>query len=155
METLPAVSSLSLSLAWLWVQVFMGQYETFKREMEDMEQRLGQIVCLAFDDCSGCESALKVNVHTHPPVYSLFMCVCVCVCVQLLEMMGLLIERPLVHRDFQAKYPVLLSMYSQELDLSKAIFNQQVALNRAQQVHSTPHTDFKVLTDSLSEGTVH
>jgi dynein heavy chain len=53
---------------------------------------------------------------------------------QLLEMMGLLIERPLVHRDFQAKYPLLLSMYNQELDHSKAIFNQQLALNRSQQV---------------------
>ena len=47
------------------VQVFIGQYETFKREMEDMEQRLGQIVCLAFDDCSGSESVLKVHTHTH------------------------------------------------------------------------------------------
>ena len=47
----------------------MGQYEAFKREMEDMEQRLGQIVCLAFDNCSGCESVLKVHTnaraHTH------------------------------------------------------------------------------------------
>ena len=51
----------------------MGQYETFKREMEDMEQRLGQIVCLAFDDCSGSKSALKVHTHTHThttPPYS-------------------------------------------------------------------------------------
>ena len=48
--------------------------------------------------------------------------------------MGLLIERPLVHRDFQAKYPLLLSMYSKELDDSKLIFNQQVALARSQQV---------------------
>lgn len=49
-------------------------------------------------------------------------------------MMGQLIERPLVHRDFQAKYPILLSMYSKELDQSKAIFNQQVTLSRSQQV---------------------
>jgi hypothetical protein len=48
----------------MYVKVFMGQYETFKREMEDMEQRLAQIVCLAFDDCSGCESALKVFIHS-------------------------------------------------------------------------------------------
>ena len=49
-------------------------------------------------------------------------------------MMGLLIERPLVHRDFQAKYPLLLSMYSKELNESKVIFNQQVTRGRSQQV---------------------
>ena len=42
-------------------------------------------------------------------------------------MMGPLIERPLIHRDFQSRYPTLLSMYDQELDQSKTIFNQQVA----------------------------
>ena len=55
----------------------MEQYEAFKRKMEDMEQRLGQVVCLAFDDCSGCESALKVNqsvCHT---------CVVMCTCMPL------------------------------------------------------------------------
>ena len=49
-------------------------------------------------------------------------------------MMGVLIERPLVHRDFQAKYPLLLTMYDRELDQSKVIFNQQVALARSEQV---------------------
>ena len=116
----------------------MGQYEAFKREMEDMEQRLGQIVCLAFDNCSGCESVLKV--HTHPSTRTH---TCMHTHTQLLEMMGLLIERPLVHRDFQVKYPLLLSMYSQELDQSKAIFNQQVSFNRSQQVRIlNPHTHY-------------
>ena len=53
----------------LYVQVFVSQYEAFKRQIEDMEQRLGQIVCQAFDDCSGCESALKVStiLYSHIP----------------------------------------------------------------------------------------
>ena len=67
--------------------------------------------------------------------------VCTCIYVayyilffQLLEMMGSIIERPLVHRDFQFKYPLLLTMYDRELDEGKAIFNQQHALQQASQV---------------------
>ena len=52
--------------------MFIGQYENFKRDMEDMEQRLGQIVCLAFDECSGCESALKVRTKQIILLNSLF-----------------------------------------------------------------------------------
>ena len=43
-------------------------------------------------------------------------------------MMGSLIERPLIHKDFQHKYPILLAMFDQELDNAKLIFDQQVAL---------------------------
>lgn len=115
----------------LYVQVFVSQYESFKRQIEDMEQRLGQIVCQAFDDCSGCESALKVSTILYSHTYHTLV---LCSSLQLLEMMGSLLERPLVHRDFQAKYPVLLSMYSRELDQGKVIFNQQISHNRSPQV---------------------
>ncbi len=33
----------------------------FRNSVTDMEQRLGTIVCKAFDDCSNCESAFKVG----------------------------------------------------------------------------------------------
>lgn len=71
--------------------------------MTDMEKRLAQIVCSAFDECSNCESAFK-----------------------LFEMMGPLIERPLVQKHFRYKYPVLLSMYSEELDRAKVIYDRQM-----------------------------
>ena len=71
--------------------------------MTDMENRLSHIVCSAFNDCSGCESVFK-----------------------LLEMMGPLIERPLIQKDFCLKYPILLSMYDKELDDAKVIFDSQM-----------------------------
>ena len=43
-------------------------------------------------------------------------------------MMGSLIERPLIHQDFQHKYPILLAMFDHELDNAKLIFDQQVTL---------------------------
>ena len=70
-----------------------------------MDRRLSRIVCQAFDDCSGCQSVFK-----------------------LLEMMGPLIERPLIHKDFLYKYPVLLAMFDQELDDAKKIFDHQMKL---------------------------
>lgn len=71
--------------------------------MNDMEKRLAQIVCTAFDECSNCESIFK-----------------------LFEMMGPLLERPIIERDFCKKYPILLSMYSEELDRAKAIYDRQM-----------------------------
>jgi len=47
---------------------------------------------------------------------------------QLLEMMGSLIERPHIQQDFQTKYPTLLSMYEQELDQAKVLYDRQLAL---------------------------
>ncbi len=72
-------------------------------QIADMDQRLSQIVCQAFDNCNGYESIFK-----------------------LLEMLGSLVERPLIHRDFRYKYPILVQLVSQELDSSKLIFDEQL-----------------------------
>ena len=70
-----------------------------------MEKRLAHIICQAFDDCSSCESIFK-----------------------LLEMMGPLVERPVIQKEFCKKYPILLSKYSEELDQAKQIFDHQMEL---------------------------
>ena len=86
----------------------MTEYESFKERIADMDKRLSQIVCHAFDDCSGCESIFK-----------------------LLEMMGPILERPLIHRDFQHKYPILLAMFNQELDQVKMAYDSQMDAARS------------------------
>ena len=86
----------------------MADYESFQERVADMDMRLSQIVCHAFDDCSGCESYFK-----------------------LLEMMGPLLERPLIHRDFQYKYPILLEAYTHELDQAKVIYDKQMVAARS------------------------
>lgn len=90
----------------------MADYEAFKERIADMDKRLSQIVCHAFDDCSCCESIFK-----------------------LLEMMGPLLERPIIHEDFKHKYSILLSMYNQDLDQAKVIFDEQM---KAAQLSSGP-----------------
>ena len=84
---------------------FIADHQTFMKKIADMDQRLAYIMCQAFDDCPCCESVFK-----------------------LLEMMGNLLERPLIHKDFQYKYPLLLTMYNQELDDAKKIYDRQLGL---------------------------
>lgn len=84
-------------------QNFTTEYNSFKAKMTDIENRLAHIVCQAFDECAGCESVFK-----------------------LFEMMGPLLERPLIQKDFRYKYPILLSMYNEELDQAKMIFDRQM-----------------------------
>jgi len=45
----------------------------------------------------------------------------------MLDMMGSLLERPVVHKIFQHNYPILVHMCSKELDNCKIIFDQQLA----------------------------
>lgn len=87
----------------LLLQKFTTEYSNYVSKLTDMEIRLAHIVCQAFDECGGCESAFK-----------------------LFEMMGPLLERPIIQKDFQYKYPILLSMYSEELDQAKVIFDRQM-----------------------------
>ena len=39
-----------------------------------------------------------------------------------------MLDRPLIHADFEYKYPVLLKMYEEELDQAKVIFDAQMNL---------------------------
>ncbi len=51
-----------------FLQKFLVAYAEFKAQIADMEKRLAQMVCQAFDDCAGCESAFKVSLparHVH------------------------------------------------------------------------------------------
>ena len=45
--------------------------------------------------------------------------------LQLLDCFGSLMDRPRIHADFEHKYPVLLSMFEDDLDTAKIIFDQQ------------------------------
>ena len=54
-------------------------------------------------------------------------------CLQLIEMVGSLLERPVIHQDFRHNYPLLVSMFSEELDQAKIIFDTQLALAQTPQ----------------------
>lgn len=46
--------------------------------------------------------------------------------LQLIDIMGSLLERPLIKKDFDAKYPVVVDKMHEMLDEAKLMYNVQV-----------------------------
>ena len=45
-----------------------------------------------------------------------------------MDIHGTLLDRPLIKKDFEEKYPTLVKMMNLELDTAKEIYDQQMAL---------------------------
>ncbi|OCT60754.1 dynein heavy chain 9, axonemal isoform X2 [Xenopus laevis] len=75
----------------------------FEMRVQDMDRRLGSIFCQGFEDASNLEYAFK-----------------------LLDMFGSLLERPIIAADAFDRYPLLISMFNQELDSAKFIYNRHM-----------------------------
>nr|KAG5690881.1 hypothetical protein BaRGS_028913 [Batillaria attramentaria] len=88
---------------------FMKVYQNFLDKIGDIDRRMATIICQGFDDCSGLESTFK-----------------------LIDIMGSLLERPLIKSDFDPKYPEIVRMMDRELDEIKAIYDRQVEAKEAQ-----------------------
>ncbi|CAH1795230.1 unnamed protein product [Owenia fusiformis] len=84
---------------------FTSDYETFRRSTEDLDRRLGAIICQGFEDCCGLESSFK-----------------------LIDIFGSLLERQLIKEDFDKSYPQLITMMDNELDTAKAIYDKQMVM---------------------------
>ncbi|XP_041830036.1 dynein heavy chain 9, axonemal-like isoform X1 [Melanotaenia boesemani] len=92
---------------------FEEDMRQFKLKVDDTERRLGAIFCQAFDDASGLEHAFKV-----------------------VDMFGSLLERSLVAADALSRYPFLMSMFDQELDCCKLLYNKH--MRAAEELGSAP-----------------
>ena len=55
---------------------------------------------------------------------------------QLIDMMGPLLKRPVIHNNFKGKYPVLVRMVNEELDAIKTVYDSQLSLAQSP---SGPH----------------
>ncbi|GAB1599188.1 dynein beta chain, ciliary [Argonauta hians] len=84
-------------------QEFLEDYEKFQNRINDLDRRLGTIICQGFDDCSGLQS-----------------------CFKLIDMMGSLLERPLIKKDFNGKYLKIVEMLNEELNQVKEMYNEQM-----------------------------
>ena len=49
---------------------------------------------------------------------------------QLIDMIGSLLDRSVIHKNFQHKYPILVNMCNNELNSVKKLFDQQLALSK-------------------------
>ncbi|XP_062322712.1 dynein axonemal heavy chain 11 isoform X2 [Osmerus eperlanus] len=84
-------------------QDFQKDYEAFKERVVDFDRRLASILCLAFKDCSGLESAFK-----------------------LLAVFGTFLGRGLVKQIFSPNFQVLLQLFMDELEECKHLYNSQL-----------------------------
>ncbi|XP_073435796.1 dynein axonemal heavy chain 9 isoform X2 [Dendrobates tinctorius] len=82
---------------------FENDVSDFKLSIEEMDRRLGTLFCLAFDDTSSLEQTFR-----------------------LLDMFGGLLDRPIITQDAFDKYPLLIAMFEDELDATKAIYDQHM-----------------------------
>ncbi|XP_032902051.1 dynein heavy chain 11, axonemal [Amblyraja radiata] len=82
---------------------FENDYNAFKEKIVDFDRQLGTILCVAFNDCSGLESAFK-----------------------LLAVFGAFLERSTIMEIFSPKYFTLLEMFDQELDRCKYLYDQHL-----------------------------
>ena len=80
-------------------QEFEKDLNIFHVVIEDLDRRIGTIICQGFDDCGG--------IHT---------------CFRLLESFSGLLSRPIIQTDFENKYFALLQMLSSDLDEVSLIF---------------------------------
>lgn len=56
-------------------KAFVEDYVEFKLKIDDLDRRLAAIICQAFDDCSGVESAFKVNDSLLNAIFSVLECI--------------------------------------------------------------------------------
>ncbi|XP_067457869.1 dynein axonemal heavy chain 11 isoform X1 [Thunnus thynnus] len=82
---------------------FENEYKDFKVKIMDFECRLASLLCLAFKDCSGLESALK-----------------------LLTIVGPFLERGKIRQIFSPNFPLLQQHFREELEKCKCLFKSQL-----------------------------
>ncbi|KAL8567586.1 hypothetical protein ACOMHN_054399 [Nucella lapillus] len=83
---------------------FTKLYKDFQEVLHDMDRRMSTIILRAFDDCVTLES-----------------------CFKLIGMMGNFLERPLIKKDFECKYPLILQRLNSHLDETQSMIDRQLA----------------------------
>lgn len=112
------------------LQEFEEDVREFKLKVEDAEWRLGAVFCQAFDDASGLEHTFKVwevfPFCIKEQLKTIKEMSVTWTCLQVVEMFGSLLERPLVASDAQSRFTLLWSIFDQELDHCKVLFNKHM-----------------------------
>ncbi|KAM4735000.1 dynein axonemal heavy chain 11 [Anableps anableps] len=84
-------------------QTFEDEYNTFKRRIADFECRLANLLCLAFKDCTGLESSLKM-----------------------LTIVGPFLERCQIRQLFSPSFILLQQHFKEELENCKCLLKSQL-----------------------------
>ncbi|XP_021937393.1 dynein beta chain, ciliary isoform X2 [Zootermopsis nevadensis] len=83
---------------------FELDYADFQKKIGDLDWRLASVLCQAFDDCCNLESVFK-----------------------LIEIVGSVLDRPLIKDQFTGKYEAILVMLNEELVTAEVLYEEQMA----------------------------
>jgi hypothetical protein len=98
-----------LNKSYFLYQAFIDDIEQFRNQIADLDRRIGRIANQAFADCNGLEAMYKL-IHTF----------------------GSLLERSIIHNDFESNYSIILEQIEHEMDEAKQIFDQQMEIQEEQ-----------------------
>ncbi|TMS10512.1 Dynein heavy chain 11, axonemal [Larimichthys crocea] len=98
-------------------QDFEIEYKDFKVRIGDFECRLASLLCLAFEDCSGLESAFK-----------------------LLTIVGPFLERRQIRQIFSPNFFLLQQHFREELERCKCLFKSQLNQMESGLTKNVAHT---------------
>ncbi|XP_068084396.1 dynein beta chain, ciliary [Anabrus simplex] len=82
---------------------FVKDYEAFQARIRDLDRRLASVLCLAFDDCFNLHSVFK-----------------------LIEIVGTVLDRPLIKDQFTGKYKFIVDMLDKEMKVSEELYAIQM-----------------------------
>ncbi|XP_049809049.1 dynein beta chain, ciliary [Schistocerca nitens] len=82
---------------------FTRDYAGFTARICDLDRRLAAVFCQAFDDCANLESVFK-----------------------LVEIVGSVLDRPLIKQEFTGKYDAIVDMLDAEVTTSEELYEEQM-----------------------------
>ena len=98
----------------------------FEKFILDLDRRLSSIIGSAFDDCSGLASIYK-----------------------LITILGSILERSTIKKDFEPRFSQILAMLEQEMDDTKKIYDEQEGLKRAKKGDIAVHRNMAEVSGGL------
>nr|CAD7455111.1 unnamed protein product [Timema tahoe] len=84
-------------------EAFVQDYVEFQARIRDLDRRLASVLCQAFDDCCNLESVFK-----------------------LIEIVGSVLDRPLIKDEFTGKYKYIVEMLEVELASTQNLYTKQI-----------------------------
>lgn len=105
-----------------------ADYELFTQKCLDLDRRLAAIFSQAFDDCYNLDSIFK-----------------------LINVIGKLIDRPLIRDEVTVKYPFIIEIFNKELDTVKILFDLYTTENAPIDYYNAPVSGYLLWLHKLQE----
>nr|CAD7428767.1 unnamed protein product [Timema monikensis] len=101
-------------------EAFVQDYVEFQARIRDLDRRLASVLCQAFDDCCNLESVFKDLCGELTWEAQLLNG------AMLIEIVGSVLDRPLIKDEFTGKYKYIVEMLEVELATTQSLYTKQI-----------------------------